>query len=122
MLIELEKEVKMATNNLHVGQIVALPPIDRSFLELWFERAELTFRVKKIDDQLVKFASVVQALDPVCAVYARKYLVDLDKYQFVYDSLKKDLLLQAGKSPLEKIQVGWGGGCGGGWGGGCGGG
>ena len=95
----------MATNNCCFGQIVDLPMIDRSAIVSWFERAELQFSVRKIDDDLTKFASIVQALDPVCAIYARKYLVGWEMYPKVYDLLKSDLIEMAGKSALEKFQV-----------------
>ena len=95
----------MASSSSACGEVMKLPPFDRSSISRWFERVELLFRIKKIENDLVKFGSVVQALDPASMAIARKYLVDWDKYPNTYQFLKTDLLNHAGKSKMEKIQV-----------------
>ena len=87
------------------GGYTELPVFDSTHVGMWFEKCDAIFAANKVDDQLVKFVSVLQCLDLQASILARPFITRRGEFPNVYDALKLTLIEKASKGTRERIQV-----------------
>ena len=90
---------------VNCGGFTELPVFDCANVGMWFDKCDAIFAANKVEDQLVKFVSVLQCLDLQATILARPFIVKRGDYPNVYDALKTTLIEKASKGQRERIQV-----------------
>lgn len=88
-----------------IALVNKLPEIDRSEIDMWYQKVETIFEAKHVNDPMLKLAAVVESFDEEAMLIARPFLLRKGIYENPYLMVKEALLAVGGRSVRERINV-----------------